>query len=74
MDAHTRAYVVLGPKNRAHLFTSAGKHMTSMQLDPGELDRKVGRRRWRPVSPETAGALKERIILLADGDEAGVST
>ena len=49
-DVERHTLVVLGPKNRAHVFTPDGRHVTSLQLRPGELDRKVGRGRWCPMS------------------------
>ena len=49
-DAERHTLVVLGPRNRTHVFTPDGRHVTSLQLRPGELDRKVERGRWRPIS------------------------
>ncbi len=49
-DTHRETLVVVGPRGRAHVFTHAGKHVTSLQLDPGELERKLERKRWRTVN------------------------
>lgn len=51
-DAERDTIVVLGPRRRAHLFSREGKHVTSLQLRPGEVERKSARKRWRPLSPE----------------------
>jgi len=54
LDARNQTYVILGPKNRAHVFSPEGLHVTSMQLEPGELERKTARRRWRLMDPARA--------------------
>ena len=60
-DAERKTIVVLGPKGRAHIFSPAGKHVTSMQLRPGELDRKSGRARWRAMPREDVTAFRARL-------------
>lgn len=52
-DTKTDTIVVLGPKGRAHLFSPSGKHVTSLQLNPGEVERK-SKKRWRPIQKEEA--------------------
>jgi len=52
LDVRKNTVVALGPKQRAHVFSRAGMHVTSLQLDPGELDRKVGKKRWRPLTDD----------------------
>ncbi len=54
LDTARQTVIVLGPRGRAHVFSPEGRHVTSLQLDPGELDRKVHRGRWRPLDPEAA--------------------
>lgn len=61
LDERNKTVVVLGPKSRAHVFSMEGKHVTSLQLDPGELDRKVGKRRWRPLALEDVARFRETI-------------
>ena len=51
-DTHGNTVVVIGPKGRAHVFNRDGRHVTSLQLDSGELDRKTNKKRWVPLSPE----------------------
>lgn len=48
-DVERQTIVVLGPRNRAHVFSPAGRHVTSLQLRPGEVERKTDRKRWRPM-------------------------
>ena len=61
LDERNKTVVVLGPKSRAHIFSAVGKHVTSMQLDPGELERKVGKQRWRPMALEDVVGFREKI-------------
>lgn len=53
-DTQRKTIVVLGPKGRAHIFSKDGRHVTSLKLEPGELERKTIRRRWRPLSEAQA--------------------
>ena len=45
-DQHHQTYVVIGPKRRAHIFNQQGKHVTSMRLGHGEVDKKQASQRW----------------------------
>jgi hypothetical protein len=47
LDEHKQTLVVLGPKHRVHVFTKQGKHVTSLELLPAEVERRVDLRRWR---------------------------
>jgi len=60
-DTHKHTVVVLGPKQRAHVFTPSGRHVTSLVLDPGEVERKLERRRWRPLDAIAADAFRRAI-------------
>jgi hypothetical protein len=60
-DVRRDTMVVLGPKGRAHLFADDGRHVTSLQLRPGELDRKSSRARWRPVTHEEAQRFRQTL-------------
>ena len=51
-DERRRTYVVLGRRSRAHLFSARGKHVTSIRLQQGELERKKSSGRWRATSTE----------------------
>ena len=50
MDTRRKTLVVVGPRSRAHIFTVEGLHVTSLRLEPGELERKMSRTRWRRTS------------------------
>ena len=60
-DTRRNTLVVLGGKGRAHVFSTAGRHVTSLRLDPGELRRKTERQRWTPLDPSAASELRERL-------------
>lgn len=57
-DTRRETIVVIGPKNRAHVFTESGRHVTSLRLEPGELGRKTQRKRWQPLSPPRISAFR----------------
>lgn len=60
-DTERSTIVVLGPKGRAHVFSAEGKHVTSMLLRPGEVDRKAGRARWRPLQRDRIETFRSRL-------------
>ncbi|HIA01178.1 MAG TPA: hypothetical protein EYN66_04610 [Myxococcales bacterium] len=53
-DIERHTVIVLGKKNRAHVFSLQGRHVTSLQLKPGEVDRKNKRKRWRMLTRDEA--------------------
>ncbi len=61
LDVRNKTVVVLGPKARAHVFSIEGKHVTSLQLDPHELERKKAKRRWRPLAVEDVARFRETL-------------
>ena len=61
LDTRTDAVVVLGPRNRAHIFSRQGRHITSIHLKPGETERKTGQGRWKPLSAETGLGWKQTL-------------
>lgn len=46
-DEHKDTIIVLGPRHRVHVFSSAGRHVTSLELMPTEVDRRIELKRWR---------------------------
>lgn len=59
-DALRSTLVVLGDRGRAHVFTPAGKLVTSLRSTPEATARKVTRRRWTPASAEEIATLRAR--------------
>lgn len=60
-DTRRGTLVVLGAKNRAHLFAPDGKHVTSMRCSPGTADRRLERKIWRPASRQEIAELKKAV-------------
>ena len=60
-DTRRNTVVVLGAKGRAHVFSAAGQHVTSLRLDPGEVRRKTERHRWVPLDPQASSSLRARL-------------
>ncbi|MAD60872.1 MAG: hypothetical protein CMH49_05080 [Myxococcales bacterium] len=57
-DQHQETVVVVGPKGRVHVFSLDARHVTSMRLGAGELERKTGQGRWRPLIGEQVRTFK----------------
>ena len=60
-DTRRNTVVVLGGRGRAHVFSAAGQHVTSLRLDPGELRRKTERQRWTPLDASAVVELRARL-------------
>ena len=60
-DAERDTVVVLGPRGRTHVFSPDGRHVTSMTMGAGELDRKFVRSRWRPMSRDAVAEFLKRL-------------
>lgn len=60
-DERADTLVVRGPKGRVHVFTPAGRHVTSLVLDADALRRRIDRERWRPARGEELRAFREAL-------------
>lgn len=60
-DTRRGTIIVLGKRNRAHVFSREGRHVTSLRLEDGELGRKVARARWAPLDPSDAAAFRDAV-------------
>jgi hypothetical protein len=65
VDTHQDTIVVLGPHNRTHVFSRHGRHVTSLKLEPGELTRKMARRRWRELPADQAAAFRRALAAVS---------
>ena len=54
VDALRDTVVVLGRRGRAHIFNRDGKHVTSLVLGSGEVERKMERKRWKSMPKSDA--------------------
>lgn len=68
-DLNRKTIVVLGRKGRAHVFSAEGRHVTSLQLGPGEVTRKTARGRWRALSETDARAFRRAVEQRANPTE-----
>lgn len=59
-DEKPDTLVVCGAQGRAHVFSRAGRHVTSFSLPPGGAEFRVSTRRWTPATAADVDALKER--------------
>ncbi|MDX1631705.1 MAG: hypothetical protein R3234_07580 [Thermoanaerobaculia bacterium] len=60
-DGRNGTFVVLGPKNRTHVFSPEGKLVTSVRYPSTTIERRQRKGQWRPVSPEEARRLEEKV-------------
>lgn len=68
-DEHKNTIVVLGPKSRVHVFSGAGKHVTSLELQPAEVDRRLELRRWRFLERLQSELFKDTLRRTLNPDE-----
>ena len=74
-DGHQETIVVIGPKSRVHIFSQDGRHVTSMRLGPGELERKTNQGRWRPLDQDRIRGFRLAVKRRTDldrGTQAGL--
>ncbi len=64
-DDEQGTIVVVGAKNRVHVFSFDARHVTSFMMNGSNVQRRRGEGRWNPAEPEERGefrlALKKRI-------------
>ncbi len=51
-DERRNTVVVWGPRNRVHIFSPHGRHITSMSLEADVIRNRIKRGRWRQLSDE----------------------
>ncbi len=62
--------IVLGARNRAHVFARAGKHVTSIRYTPEAIERKKTAGRWRQADLAAITKLRKAHQTAAEGAEA----
>ncbi|MDA0935144.1 MAG: hypothetical protein O3C51_16985, partial [Planctomycetota bacterium] len=64
-DDEQGTIVVVGPKNRLHVFSPEAMHVTSFVLTGGQVQKRRGEGRWHLAEPEERGefrlALRRRL-------------
>jgi hypothetical protein len=53
--------VVLGPRGRVHVFALDARHVTSLVLAGGSIQKRRQEGRWRPAEPEERGEFRIRL-------------
>jgi hypothetical protein len=51
-DRDERTFVVLGPRNRVHVFSAQGRHVTSLVLTTEAVRNRMRRGRWIPLTDD----------------------
>ncbi|MBI1850958.1 MAG: hypothetical protein HYR85_11490 [Planctomycetes bacterium] len=61
MDERGGTFVILGPKGRVHVFSPAGRHVTSLSATGEEIQSRIDRRRWRAATSTEVASFKSAI-------------
>lgn len=60
IDDREATMVVRGPRNRIHVFSLEGIHVTSLKLGTEAVDNRIRRKRWRPAREEETMVFLEK--------------
>jgi|YNPNPStandDraft_1061719.scaffolds.fasta_scaffold16199_3 hypothetical protein len=60
-DERQRTVVVLGPRNRVHIFTVGGRHVTSLLLNADAIQGRIRCGRWQRPSADCIGRFSEAV-------------
>jgi hypothetical protein len=52
-DEHRQTVVVVGARNRVHIFSPEGRHVTSLLLEADSIKSRMRRRRWRKLTGDS---------------------
>ncbi|RMD81212.1 MAG: hypothetical protein D6820_05520 [Lentisphaerae bacterium] len=61
-DRFRKSIVVIGRSSRAHVFNQEGRHITSFILPANQLERRIQRKRYQPLSPEEIATLRQAVF------------
>lgn len=59
-DTRAKTLIVLGERGRSHVFSTAGKLVTSVRYPPATVTRRVEKGVWRTATPEEEALLREK--------------
>lgn len=68
-DERKDTVVVAGPKHRVHVFSRDGRLVTSLEVLPGELARRVDRGRWLPLERLASELFKDSLRRARERDD-----
>jgi hypothetical protein len=60
-DERKKTVVILGPRQRVHIFSRDGRHVTSLLLDGEAVEARVRRRRWRPLEGDLVALFRAAV-------------
>ena len=60
-EERSNAVVVAGPQFRLHVFSAAGKHMTSFVGKPDTVKHRLRSQRWRPLEPDRTADFRRSV-------------
>lgn len=60
-DERKNSFVVKGPKNRFHIFSPSGQHVTSLFLEKNSFEQRLRKGRWKPYLGNVQ-ELKQKIL------------
>jgi hypothetical protein len=61
IDEKNGTVIILGRKNRIHVFNADGRHVTSLFMLPEAVERRFRLKRWRPASAEEFSAFQKSL-------------
>lgn len=61
LDRKTQCIVVLGRKGRLHVFNPEARHVTSLQLEGGQLERRFQRQRYVRLEPAALAEFRQKL-------------
>ena len=67
-DRQKKTFIVLGARNRVHVFTPAGRHVTSARYEGTEIRHRIERRRWVPCDGERFEEFRQTLAQVAQHD------
>lgn len=70
-DVYRRTIVVLGPRNRVHVFSPEGRHVTSLLLDAECIQHRLKKQRWQPMELEEIRRFRSRAATCGPGRGEG---
>lgn len=69
-DAAEGTVIVIGPKNRVHVFSANGRHVTSVTYEGRTIQRRINGGKWRRLTPADHGAFLGALAPREDEEES----
>lgn len=69
MDEYEKTVVICGPKQRIHIFSLDGKHITSLKLGMDVIQSRIKRKRWRIATKTEIDHFRRQFTAKCDAQE-----